>query len=591
MFASLVGFSQTDFNYQAIIKDANGMAVSGQSITMKFSIIYDAANGTVSYQETHQITTSVNGLINLVIGSGTPTSQTGDSWGAIDWGRPLFLKEEVNLGGGFTSLGTGRIYSVPIANYAAKAGAITGVMTGNVSASTVTATNINSGSISASGITAGTITATLFSGDGSGLTNVPILTFRNAENSFYLGQSPSNVVSGDALDNLSIGHQTLQFITTGDRNTAIGFNVLQRNTTGNDNIAIGARSQEGLGSGTSGGASRNNSLGVMTLMKNTTGDENTAIGHQSVYHNTTGSRNTGFGYKSLHHNTTGANNTAIGHTADVAANNLVNATAIGYGAVVGASNSIQLGNSSVNLVNTTGVVSATGITATGIVTATSFSGGVVSATGIITSGRVTATAFSGDGSGLTNLPSSGANNQIWISHALFERTGSQNIASKTGVFNGYYYEFLNLKKGSSGISQTRATFVPPSHWGNGNYRVTLYFLTENANSGNIQVDWGIQVLTMSGNNVSAGSDFIGNSDGAFQYGTTIGAPPSNLTAAAQTANNKRPLQKYTYTYNYNFSGIDFATLHMSRYLNQGYSYSDTYDGDFYVVGIKIEKNY
>ena len=373
MFASLVGFSQTDFNYQAIIKEANGMAVSGQSITMKFSVIYDAANGTVSYQETHQITTSVNGLINLVIGSGTPTSQTGDSWGAIDWGRPLFLKEEVNLGGGFTSLGTGRIYSVPIANYAAKAGAIKGVMTGLVSTTHVTATT--------------------FSGNGSGLSNI--------------------------------------------------------------------------------------SAGSIT----------------------------------------------------------------------------------------------------GIITAP------------ISTTHVTATTFSGDGSGLTNLPSSGANNQIWISHALFERTGSQNIASKTGVFNGYYYEFLNLKKGNSGISQTRATFVPPSHWGNGNYRVTLYFLTENANSGNIQVDWGIQVLTMSGNNVSAGNDFIGNNNGAFQYGTTIGAPPSNLTAAAQTANNKRPLQKYAYTYNYNFSGIDFATLHMSRYLNQGYSYSDTYDGDFYVVGIKIEKNY
>ncbi len=335
---------------------------------------------------------------------------------------------------------------------------------------------------------------------------------------------------------------------TGNGNSAIGRAALFINTTGDDNTGSG----------------------YGALYSNTTGEENTADGSQSLYYSTTGLRNTGVGYRSLYTNTTGTNNTAVGHTADVGANNLVNATAIGYGAVAGASNSIQLGNSNVNLVKTSGVVSATGI---------------------ITSGRVTATAFSGDGSGLTNLPSSGANNQIWISHALFERTGSQNIASKTGVFNGYYYEFLNLKKGNSGISQTRATFVPPSHWGNGNYKVTLYFLTENANSGNIQVDWGIQVLTMSGNNVSAGSDFIGNSDGAFQYGTTIGAPPSNLTAAAQTANNKRPLQKYTYTYNYNFSGIDFATLHMSRYLNQGYSYSDTYDGDFYVVGIKIEKNY
>ena len=392
---SLFAFSQqTDFNYQAIIKGSNGMAVSNQSIVMQFSIIYDATNGTVAYQENHTVNTSLDGLVNLVIGSGTPTSQTGDSWDSIDWARLLFLKEEVNLGGGFASVGVGRIYAVPVANYAAKAGAIKGVMTGLVSTTQVTATNIiSSGSISANGITAGTITATSFSGNGSGLSNI--------------------------------------------------------------------------------------SAGAIT-----------------------------------------------------------------------------------------GVISAP-----------------------ISTTHVTATTFSGDGSGLTNLPSSGANNQIWISHALFERTGSQNIASKTGVFNGYYYEFLNLKKGSSGISQTRATFVPPSHWGNGNYKVTLYFLTENANSGNIQVDWGIQVLTMSGNNVSAGNDFIGNNNGAFQYGTTIGAPPSNLTAAAQTANNKRPLQKYAYTYNYNFSGIDFATLHMSRYLNQGYSYSDTYDGDFYVVGIKIEKNY
>ena len=455
MFASLVGFSQTDFNYQAIIKEANGMAVSGQSITMKFSVIYDAANGTVSYQETHQITTSVNGLINLVIGSGTPTSQTGDSWGAIDWGRPLFLKEEVNLGGGFTSLGTGRIYSVPIANYAAKAGAIKGIISGAISTTTITATNIDAKSIQLPGFNPTTGVVHSYYGEG-------YVTSRNISvtNASFIGTvTTSSIQLHDYYGSTPKGYVTSQNISV---------------TNASFSGVVTASAFKGDGSG------------------------------------------------------------------------LNNITA---GAI------------------------------TGIITAP------------ISTTHVTATTFSGDGSALTNLPSSGANNQIWISHALFERTGSQNIASKTGVFNGYYYEFLNLKKGSSGISQTRATFVPPSHWGNGNYKVTLYFLTENANSGNIQVDWGIQVLTMSGNNVSAGNDFIGNNNGAFQYGTTIGAPPANLTAAAQTANNKRPLQKYSYTYNYNFSGIDFATLHMSRYLNQGYSYSDTYDGDFYVVGIKIEKNY
>jgi hypothetical protein len=355
--------------------------------------------------------------------------------------------------------------------------------------------------------------------------------------------------------------------TTGWNSTALGFQSLYSNTTGADNVSLGTNN---LTDNTTGSA--NTSIGSFALYENTVGYDNTSLGYVTLKNNVLGDNNTAVGSRAGEDlNTDSNNNTFIGSGADTSAGTTINnSTALGANAQITQSNTIQLGNTSVTSVQTSGVVSATGVQ---------------------TTGTVTATSFVGDGSLLSNLPSSGANNQIWISHALFERTGSQNIASKTGVFNGYYYEFLNLKKGSSGISQTRATFVPPSHWGNGNYKVTLYFLTENANSGNIQVDWGIQVLTMSGNNVSAGNDFIGNSDGAFQYGTTIGAPPSNLTAAAQTANNKRPLQKYTYTYNYNFSGIDFATLHMSRYLNTGYSYSDTYDGDFYVVGIKIEKNY
>ena len=183
---SLFAFSQqTDFNYQAIIKGSNGMAISGQSVVMQFSIIYDAANGTVAYQETHTVNTSVDGLVNLVIGSGAPTSQTGDTWGAIDWGKPLFLKEEVNLGSGFATLGTGRIYAVPVANYAAKAGAIKGVMTGLVSSTHVTATTFSGNGSGLINITAGAITgiitapistthvtATTFSGNGSGLSNI-----------------------------------------------------------------------------------------------------------------------------------------------------------------------------------------------------------------------------------------------------------------------------------------------------------------------------------------------------------------------------------------------------------------------------------
>ena len=117
------------------------MALSGQGVTMKFNIIYDSTGGSVAYGETHQVTTTVDGLVNLVVGGGTQTANTG-AFSQIDWSRALFLKEEVNLGSGFVSLGVGRLYAVPMANYAAKAGSA-----GTVSSSLVTATHIDATNI------------------------------------------------------------------------------------------------------------------------------------------------------------------------------------------------------------------------------------------------------------------------------------------------------------------------------------------------------------------------------------------------------------------------------------------------------------
>ena len=72
------------------------------------------------------------------------------------------------------------------------------------------------------------------------------------------------------------------------------------------------------------------------------------------------SNNTAVGWSSLNANTTGDQNTAIGSTSNVGSNNLYNATAIGFGAIVNASNTIQLGNTSVSSVVTSGTISATG---------------------------------------------------------------------------------------------------------------------------------------------------------------------------------------------------------------------------------------
>ncbi len=72
--------------------------------------------------------------------------------------------------------------------------------------------------------------------------------------------------------------------------------------------------------------------------------------------------NTAIGVSALSSNTTGSANTAIGYGADVATGALTNATAIGNGASVAASNTIQLGNTSVTNVKTSGTVTVGAVT-------------------------------------------------------------------------------------------------------------------------------------------------------------------------------------------------------------------------------------
>ncbi|MGV8946330.1 MAG: beta strand repeat-containing protein [Lutibacter sp.] len=94
----------------------------------------------------------------------------------------------------------------------------------------------------------------------------------------------------------------------------------------------------------------------------TTGFSNTATGLMALISNTTGNRNTASGREALLNNTTGSNNTAVGYGADVGGGALTNATAIGSGATVNASNTIQLGNTSVTDVKTSGTLTAGTVT-------------------------------------------------------------------------------------------------------------------------------------------------------------------------------------------------------------------------------------
>ena len=145
---------------------------------------------------------------------------------------------------------------------------------------------------------------------------------------------------GNQFGNTASGEYALYSNISGSENTASGQSVLAFNTTGSANTASG----------------------FTALSGNTLGSANTASGYTALSGNTVGNNNTAIGYGALYANTDGNNNTAIGYAANVASGSLINATAIGNGASVTTSNTIQLGNTDVTNVNTSGTITAGTVT-------------------------------------------------------------------------------------------------------------------------------------------------------------------------------------------------------------------------------------
>ena len=224
--------------------------------------------------------------------------------------------------------------------------------------------------------------------------------FSNTSGTYNTALGASTLQSNTSgLSNTAVGLMSLFSNTTGSQNTGIGYGSLSSNTTGNGNTANGTEALRsntiGFNNTSTGYASlslntvgnnntangssalhastgsNNTADGAFALFTNTTGTNNTANGFYSLYYNTTGNTNTSTGGNSLGNNTTGTNNSALGYGAlltnitgtnltgigrgaDVSTDGLTNSTALGYGATVTASNTIQLGNSSITNVKTSG---------------------------------------------------------------------------------------------------------------------------------------------------------------------------------------------------------------------------------------------
>ncbi len=118
---SAIAQSPQAIPYQAVLRNADGSVIANQAVTITFTILNNAVDGTTEYQENHSTSSNALGLINLNVGQGTSSVGT---FSAINWGSGTkFLQVAMNSGNGNIDLGTQQMLSVPYALYAANSGA------------------------------------------------------------------------------------------------------------------------------------------------------------------------------------------------------------------------------------------------------------------------------------------------------------------------------------------------------------------------------------------------------------------------------------------------------------------------------------
>jgi hypothetical protein len=119
--ASTFAQAPEKMSYQAVLRDASNTLLTSQEVGMQISMLQGSSTGTAVYTETHSVTTNINGLVSLEIGTGS----TSDDFATIDWSAgTYFIKTETDPAGGtnYTITGTSQVLSVPFAMYAKTSG-------------------------------------------------------------------------------------------------------------------------------------------------------------------------------------------------------------------------------------------------------------------------------------------------------------------------------------------------------------------------------------------------------------------------------------------------------------------------------------
>ena len=210
---SIFGQAPATFNYQAVLRDADGTVKAKQSVNIQISLIQGIS--TEVYTELHTVETNDFGLVNLEIGS-----KNSGAFSLIDWSNgPYYIKISVNG----IEMGTTQLLSVPYALYAASGPSIVlgdnSVSSEHIVDNTITDDDIGSDAVGADEISENAVGASELSLD--------VFTGwdQNASDDFSgnyndLTNKPSSFDDADAdptneLQNISLAGNTLSLSRSG----------------------------------------------------------------------------------------------------------------------------------------------------------------------------------------------------------------------------------------------------------------------------------------------------------------------------------------------------------------------------------------